>query len=134
MDTGAACKEAVAVADLNNIIFGGTCCRKCSCDTSLPHIDIVLSIACDDTSAGRTACRMNADTVRERHCQQSVWILLAQIFLAQKRQLMEILNAFNILRFHTVFIHLLSIVRNRFVHALYGLDQTLILPGSDLFP
>ena len=77
---------------------------------------------------------MNADAVRKRNGKESVGILSAEILLAQERQLVKILYALNILRFYTLFIHLLSVIGNRFVDALHGFDKTLILPRSDLLP
>ena len=129
-----ACEKAVAIADLHDIISGGSCSRQSPCTASLPHIDIILCITGNNAPAGRTAGGMNTDAVRERHGKESVGILPAKVLLAQERQFVKILYSFNILGLYSLFIHLLSVIGNRFVDTLHGFDKTLILPRSNLLP
>ena len=134
MKSRAAGKQAVAVADLQDILLRAARCSDCARTASLPHINIVLGIKGDHTSAGRSACGMDSDAIRERNCQQAVGVLVTQVVLTQEGQLVQILYAVDLFRLHTGFIKFLFIIRDRFIDPLHSLCQALVLLPGNLIP
>ena len=75
---------------------------------------------------------MDADAFFQRLRKQTEGICIPQIRLAQKRELVQIVAAVDILRRDALFLHLRAVVGDLVPDVPDLPDQTLILPGLDL--
>ena len=85
----------------------------------------MLGIECHNTPSCCTGSRLNTHTIFQICCQQTIWILIPQVILAQKRQLVQIFNAMNIFRLYMSGIHLFPIIRHIFIDMLDLCHQAL---------
>ena len=126
-------EQTVAVCDLTDIILIAACRGNGSGTAVLPEINVMLGIESNNALAGRTAGRVDSDAVRERLCEQPEGICLAQIGFREKRQLVQIVNRLDVLRFYAFFVHEIFVVGDVFVDMLYLLDEALILELLHVF-
>ena len=75
---------------------------------------------------------MDAYAFFQRLCKQTEGICIPQTRLAQKRELIQIVAAVDILRRDALFFHLRAVVGDLVPDVPDLTDQTLILPGLDL--
>ena len=83
---------------MTNVFIGTARCNNGACTAFIPQIYVMLRVESDNTATCRTAGRLNAHTIRQRDCEQSIGVLIAQVILCYERQLMQILNAVDIVR------------------------------------
>ena len=94
----------------------------------------MLGIKGNHAAAGGAAGRLNPHAVLQRNCQQAIGICLSQILLRQEGQLVKIVNGFDVIGSHSLFLHQMPVIRYIFIDSFHCGDQALILPGSNLIP
>ena len=133
VEAEAAGEQAVAVGDLADVFRSCARGRQRSCAAVVPEVDILLGVEGDDALAGRAGGGVDADTFFQRLRKQTEGVCIPQIRLAQKRELIQIVAAVDILRRDALFLHLRAVVGDLVPDVPDLTDQTLILPGLDLF-
>ena len=132
VEAEAAGEQAVAVGDLADVFRSCARGRQRSCAAVVPEVDILLGVEGDDALAGRAGGGVDADTFFQRLRKQTEGVCIPQIRLAQKRELVQIVAAVDILRRDALFLHLRAVVGDLVPDVPDLPDQTLILPGLDL--
>ena len=133
VQTGAAGEQAVAIGYMADIILGTAGCADCAGTAVLPEIEVVLGVERYNTTSGRAGGGLDAHTVTQRLCKQTIGILIAQVILRDERQLMEIFDAVDILRLDAGLIHAVAIKLDVVVYVLDLLDQSFALQCFELF-
>ena len=94
----------------------------------------MLGVEGDDALAGRAGGGLNAHAVLQRTRDQTVRIGFAQVVLGDEGQLVQVVDALDIVRRYALFFHLLTVVRHVIPHIAHLLNQALVLPCEDLLP
>ena len=132
VESRAAGEEAVAVADLDDVVGGSARGDYRARAGRVPEVDVVLRVEGDDAASRRSARGLDADAVAQRHAEQPVGIGLAQVVLADEGQLRDVGEALDVLGLHAVVVHLFAVVGRVLVGVLHRADEALGLPFRDL--
>ena len=127
VQTRATGKQTIAIADMADIILGAACRYDGTCTAIFPQIQVMLGVKCNHTTTGGATGGLNADTIGQRLCQQAIGILILQVILGDKGQLVQILHTMDILRLYACCIHFIAVKFYIVIYILYLLDQTLAL-------
>ena len=132
VQTRAAGKQAVAVADVANVILCAARCNDGARAAVLPQINVVLRIERDDTPARGAGGGLDADAVGKRSCKKSVRIGFAQVVFCEERQLVQILQTSDIRGRQSFLLHFFAVVGDIVPDVFHLLQQALVLPCADL--
>ena len=134
VEAGAAGEEAVAVADLDNILVGAACGHNGSGAALLPHVDVLLCIESDNALAGCAGSGLDADAVLEICSEQAVGICFTKVVFGQERKFSDIVDTLDVFGFYTLLIHQVSVIGNIVIDVFYLFDNLLILDFENFFP
>ena len=125
--SGAAREKTVAVGYLTNIVLCSACRNDGTCAAVLPEIDVVLSVESNNTSACCAGGGLDSNTFAFRNGKKTVWICVTKVVLAEKRKLVKIVNALDVVGGNALFLHLLSVIGNVVPDVLDLLYKSFVL-------
>jgi len=129
----AAGEEAVTVRDVHDVVLGAAYRGDRARAAVVPGVDVMLCIEGDDALAGRSARGLDAHALGERFAEQAVWVGLAQVVFADEWQFVEVVQTFDVLGLHSVFVHFSAVVGRVLIGVLDCLYKSFALPFFDLF-
>jgi hypothetical protein len=109
VETRAACKQTIAIADMHNIILGSSGCNNSPGTAFIPDIDVFLGIEGYNPLSGGAAGRLDSDTVRQRHGQIAVGVGFLEIVFGDEGKFADVFNAMDILGLKAGLVHLLPV-------------------------
>ena len=133
VESGAAGKESVAIANLHNILLGAACRHDRACGAFFPKVNVMLCVESDNALACCAGGRLDSDAVFEVCAEKSIGICLAQIRLGEEGQLVNILHTLDVLGFYAFFVHQVAVIFDVFINVLDLLDDFFILNCQYLF-
>ena len=134
IEAGTAGEEAIAVADLTDILIGAAGCHDRSGAAFFPHVNIFLCVEGNDALAGRAGGGLDADAVLEVGAQKSVGICFTQIVFGEERKLSDIIDTLDVLRLYTFLFHQIAVVGDVVIDVFDLFDDLFVLDFENLFP
>ena len=128
----AAGEEAVAIGDVDHIVLGAAGGHDGAGAAVLPQVYVVLGVEGHHAAAGGAGGGVDADTLGQGLGQQAVGIALPQVGLGDKGQLMQVLDAVDVVGGHALLVHLGAVIGDVIVDVADLLDQALALQSPQL--
>ena len=128
----AAGEEAVAVADLNDVVRVSAGSGESAGNHLGPDFDIIFRVTGDNGLAGRSRRTLDADDVRELLREKSVGELVAKIRLLHERKLLEIVDGVDVRRLDAHGVHAFAVERYVGVLELSGFAESFALELAKL--
>ena len=94
----------------------------------------MLGIERDNTLAGGAGSGVDPDAVLQIRTQQAVGIRVAQVGLAEERQLSDVIHTADIVRGDALFFHLFPVVGDIVPYMFHLADDLFILDFQDFLP
>ena len=132
VETGAAGEEAVAVADLADVLLGCADSDERTGTAVFPEVDIFLGIERNNALAGGAAGGLDADAVGKGSGHQTVGIRFAEVILGEEGELPEVIAGLNVAGFETDGLHFVAVIVVIVPDVIDGVDETFVLPRADL--
>ena len=132
MQARAAGEEAVAIGDVDHIVLGAAGGHDGAGAAVLPQVYVVLGVEGHHAAAGGAGGGVDADTLGQGLGQQAVGIALPQVGLGDKGQLMQVLDAVDVVGGHALLVHLGAVIGDVIVDVADLLDQALALQSPQL--
>ena len=114
VQTRAAGEEAVAIGDVDHIVLGAAGGHDGAGAAVLPQVYVVLGVEGHHAAAGGAGGGVDADTLGQGLGQQAVGIALPQVGLGDKGQLMQVLDAVDVVGGHALLVHLGAVIGGRY--------------------
>ena len=130
---GTAGEQAVAVGDVDHVILGAAHSHDGTGAAILPQVHVVLGVVGHHTLAGGAGGGLDADTFAQGLGHEAVGVALPQVILGDEGELVQILDALDVIGGHTLGFHLLAVVGDIVPNMLDLFDQAFTLEGAQLF-
>ena len=132
VESGAAGEETVAVGDLADILIAAAGRYNGAGAAVFPEVNIMLVIESDNALAGRAGRGLDPYTILQGHADQAVGIGFPQVLFGKKRQLVQIVDGFDIIGRDSLRFHLFAVVGNVVPDMPHLFYEFLVLNGDDL--
>ena len=132
VETGTAGEQTVAVGHVDHVVLGAAGCHDGTGAAVLPQVHVVLGVVGHHALAGGAGGGVDADAFAQGLCHEAVGVALAKVILGDEGELVQVLNALDVIGGHSFGFHLLAVVGDVVPHMLDLLHQTFTLEGTKL--
>ena len=125
-------EQAQAIGDLHDVILSGAGGGQRAGHHLAPNVDVVAGVSGHDGLARGAGGTLNAHDLALRRSQQVEGVIVPQVGLFHEGQVLQILEAADVLRLHPCGVHPRPVHGHIFILPLHGGSEALALQGRQL--